>query len=343
MLISLRRNSSAIRTCIVRLSALLLLLLLGGVFGQAEAAGITLVQHVAKDAGTTTTSTLAFASANTSGSFIAVAIRGGLSNSQVFTVTDSNGNTYKKAAQVGFTVSAVTGAVYYAENIKGGANTVTVSMTVSGPLRFAILEYSGVATANSLDVIATATGVGTAVSSGNATTTVSGDLLFGTVSTADAATWTAGTSYTIRDQIPSPPNAKFITEDQIQAAAGTAAATATLAASGNWGVVFAAFKPAGGVAGTPATIAATAGTPQSATVGGAFGTQLQATVKDSFNNPVSGATVAFAAPGSGASGTFAGGVTTATTNASGVATSAVFTANSTAGSYTVMATVSGVA
>ncbi|HKD50949.1 MAG TPA: hypothetical protein VKB90_09135, partial [Candidatus Acidoferrum sp.] len=113
MSISWRRNSSAIRDCIVRLSAVLLLLLLGGGFWQAQAAGITLVQHVGKDAGTTTTSTLAFASPNTAGNFIAVVIRGGLSSSQVFTVTDSNGNTYKQAAQIGSSGSAVTTAIYY--------------------------------------------------------------------------------------------------------------------------------------------------------------------------------------------------------------------------------------
>src|SRR5437763_748581 len=341
MSISLRRNSSVIRNCISRFLVLVLLLLLAGGFGKAQAA-ISLVQHTNKDAGTTTTSTLAFPGANTGGNFIAVAIRGGLSSSQVFTVTDSNGNTYKKAAQIGFTVSAVTGAIFYAENVKAGANTVTVSMTVSGPLRFTILEYSGVATANSLDGTAGATGQGTAVSSGNTTTTASGDLLLGTVSTADAATYTAGTGYTIRDSVPAPPNVKLITEDQIQAAVGSASASATLAASGNWGAVLAAFKPVGGVAGTPASIAATVGTPQNATVGTAFAIQLQATVKDSFNNPVNGATVTFAAPGSGASGAFAGGVNTATTNASGVATAAVLTANNTAGAYTVTASVSGV-
>src|SRR5436309_2089955 len=151
MSISLRLNSPAFRVRVARFFALLLLLLLAGGFGQAQAAGITLVQHIGKDAGTTTTSTLAFASPNTAGNFIAVVIRGGLSSSQVFTVTDSNGNTYKQAAQIGSSGSAVTNAIYYAENIKGGANTITASMTVSGPLRFAILEYSGVATSNSLD------------------------------------------------------------------------------------------------------------------------------------------------------------------------------------------------
>ena len=344
MSISLRRmNSLAVGVRLTRLLFVLPLLLLAGAFVQAQAAGITLVQHVGKDAGTTTTSTLAFTSPNTAGNFIAVVIRGGLSNSQVFTITDSNGNTYKQAAQIGSSGSAVTNAIYYAENIKGGANTITASMTVSGPLRFAILEYSGVATSNSLDVAVVATATSTTPNSGNATTTVSGDLLLGAVGTADSTAFTAGTGYTIRDFVPAEPGTKLIDEDQIQAAAGTVSASATLSPSSSWGAILAAFKPAGGVAGSPASIAATAGTPQSATVGAAFGIQLQATVKDPFNNPVNGATVTFTAPGSGASGTFAGGVTTATTNASGVATAAAFTANTIAGAYTVGATVSGVA
>jgi len=90
---------------------------------------------------------------------------------------------------------------------------------------------------------------------------------------------------------------------------------------------------------TPATIAATGGTPQSTTVDTAFASPLSATVKDAFGNAVPNVTVTFNAPGSGASGTFAGGVNTAMTNAQGIATSAGFTANSTAGSYTVTATV----
>src|SRR6202012_4695222 len=89
-----------------------------------------------------------------------------------------------------------------------------------------------------------------------------------------------------------------------------------------------------------ASITATGGTPQSATISTAFATNLSATVLDSNSHAVSGVTVTFTAPASGASGTFAGGVHTATTNGSGVATAPVFTANSTAGTYTVTASVS---
>ena len=95
-------------------------------------------------------------------------------------------------------------------------------------------------------------------------------------------------------------------------------------------------------AGPAASISATGGASQSGPINAAFATPLQATVKDSFNNPVSGVTVTFTAPGSGASGTFAGGVNTATTSSTGVATSPTFTANGTLGSYTVTATASGV-
>ena len=94
--------------------------------------------------------------------------------------------------------------------------------------------------------------------------------------------------------------------------------------------------------GNPASISASAGTPQSTTVGSAFASPLEAIVRDSNANPVSGVIVTFTAPSSGASGTFAGGVNTATTNASGMATSAVLTANATAGTFTVTARVAGV-
>ncbi len=85
-------------------------------------------------------------------------------------------------------------------------------------------------------------------------------------------------------------------------------------------------------------VAATGGTPQSTVVDTAFATQLHVTVTDLLGNPVSGATVNFAAPGSGASATVPA---SATTDSSGVAT-VTATANGTAGSYSVTASVVGV-
>ena len=101
-------------------------------------------------------------------------------------------------------------------------------------------------------------------------------------------------------------------------------------------------------AGPAASIAATAGTPQSTQVANPFASDLAALVTDGSGNPVPGASVTFSAPAGGGSGVFADGGTpgptdTETTNASGVATSTPFTANTAAGSYSVDATVSGVA
>ena len=98
--------------------------------------------------------------------------------------------------------------------------------------------------------------------------------------------------------------------------------------------------------GPAASITATSGSLQDATISTAFEVPLVATVVDSNQNPVSGVSVTFTAPPTGASGAFASNSTsseTDTTNASGVATSSTFTANATAGSYTVTATVAGVA
>jgi hypothetical protein len=203
---------------------------------------ITLVQHTSKDAGTTTSSTLAFASSNTAGNFIAVVIRAGKAG-QVFTVTDSRGNTYRKPMQFSETVDGTTLGILYAENIAGGPNTITVSDSISGTMRFAILEYSGVATANSLDGVAVASqGTSASPNSGNLTTTASGELVLAGMSTANGASFTVGSGYLARDFVPAEPNTKLLVEDRIQSVAGNISANASLGATDNWGAVAAAFK-----------------------------------------------------------------------------------------------------
>ena len=56
------------------------------------------------------------------------------------------------------------------------------------------------------------------------------------------------------------------------------------------------------VAGAAASIGGSAGSGQSAQIQTAFAQALQATVTDSYGNPVSGATVTFTAPGTGRAG-----------------------------------------
>jgi hypothetical protein len=239
---------------------------------RAQASTIALVQHASKDAGTATSATLAFNSNNIAGNWIGVCVRAGHSG-QMFTVTDSRGNAYHKAVQFNVTVDTPNGhtlGIFYAENIAGGANAITVSDTTSGTIRFAIVEYSGVAATNSPDVIAMAQGNGVSPNSGNATTTSSGDLLLGAISTANSASFTAGNGFAIEGSVPASPNTKLIAEDRVQTAAGTVSAGAILGAPDSWGVILAAFKagtagggsppnitslnPASGVVGTSVTI-----------------------------------------------------------------------------------------
>ena len=93
------------------------------------------------------------------------------------------------------------------------------------------------------------------------------------------------------------------------------------------------------------TLTATSGAGQSAIVSTAFTLPLVATATDSHGNPLSGVSVTFTAPASGASGLFATTPPSITdteiTGSNGQATSQIFGANSTAGSYTVVASSSG--
>ncbi len=249
--------------------------------------GIALVQRASQDAGVTTTASVAFNVANTAGNLIAVCIRAGRSG-QAFTVSDSNGNAYRQGVQFNVTADAPNGdtlGIFYAENVNGGADTITVSDTIRGTLRFAILEYSGIATANSLDVTAAGQGTSASPNSANAVTTGNGELLLGAILTANAASFTAGNGFAIEASVPAPPKTKLIAEDRIQTAAGTVSAGAILGAPDSWGVVLAAFKPGNAGGSSPPRITSlnpvsgVAGT--SVTISGAnFGaTQGTSTVK----------------------------------------------------------------
>jgi len=210
----------------------------------APVAPITLVQQAQIDSMINIQSqSLGFASPNTAGNWIGVAIFGGQSNTHQFTVTDSNGNTYKKALTQGNTDDNITLGMYYAENINGGPNTVKVVPDTSGYLRVVIVEYSGVAKTNSLDVTASAQGNSIYPNSGNAVTTANGDLLLGASASADADP-VAGPGYTLEELVPRAPGTALSTEDQIQTTAGTASASLTLGSAKDWTMGLAAFKKA---------------------------------------------------------------------------------------------------
>ena len=272
----------------------------------AGSGSIKLVQHASKDAGTSNSSSLAFASNNTAGNWIAVVIRAGKSG-QVLSVSDSHGNTYKQAVVFNMTVDADTIGIFYAENIAGGANTVTVSDNIAaGTLRFSILEYSGVALTNSIDASTATEGTGATPATANAPTSWGADLLLSEIVTANAATYTAGSGYKIEDFVPSEPNSKMMDEDQIQAAAGNASANATIGASDSWGAAFAAFKSANGIPPLPITVTVS---PASTSVPAIFGTQA---FTAQLTNDIQGKGVTWTLSGAGCSGSSCGTLTNIT-------------------------------
>ncbi len=182
--------------------------------------------------------------AQTAGNLNIVVVGWNDTNASARLVADSQGNTY--ALAVGPTQgTAVTQSIYYATNILGGSNSVTV--TFSQPADYAdirILEFSGLSPSSQLDVTASATGASgndTVVSSGLATTTARHELIFGAGTTGwgfDAAgsLFTSNLITTDGD----------IAEYEVVSATGTYGATATLGASGsaNWVMQMATFKSA---------------------------------------------------------------------------------------------------
>src|SRR6267378_205841 len=328
-----------------RFSTLPLLFLLGVTFGHAQSSTIAYVQsNYAAPQTPQTTVAVPYTAAQTAGNLNVVVVGWNDSTATVLSLNDTSGNIYFPALTPTVQSGTASLVIYYAKNIAAavaGANSVTVTFALAANFSdIRIAEYSGLDPVNPLDVAVGAQGNNATSSSGAVTTTNANDLLVG-ANMVQTMTTGPGSGYTNR--VITTPDGDIL-EDRLVTAIGSYAATAPVSPSGQWIMQVVAFRAAGGGAGTAASITATAGTPQSATVSTACAAQLRATVKDSFSNLVNGVTVMFAAPGSGAGGTFAGGANTATTNAQGVATAAIFTANSVAGgAYNVTATVAGVA
>ena len=197
---------------------------------------------ITNDAGGTTIAK-AFTTSNVSGNLIVAAVSWG--NNSAVTCSDSQGNSYAVATTQYDSTNNQSLAICYAANVKGGANTVTARFGSSaGYQRLLIHEYQGVALNSPVDVVAKNVANGTtgsnAITSTAAITTVSGDLIFGAVVDDSGAftTMTAGTGFTQRQSN----NFDMTTEDLVQTAAGSVAATQTFGATHRYLAQMVAFK-----------------------------------------------------------------------------------------------------
>jgi hypothetical protein len=221
------------------------------------------------------TVSVTFPRAQSAGDLNIVVVGSNDTSSSVQLVSDSAGNTYNLA--IGPTIgAALQQSIYYASNIVGGSNTVTVTFNQAAAFPdVRILEYSGVTT---LDVKAGATGNSTAANSGAATTTSAYELIFGADMVA-TVTKAAGSGFTSR--IITAPDGD-IAEDKIVTTAGSNSATATLGSAGPWVMQMVTFSSSPGPAPTVSSVSPNTGSTAGGTVVTITGT-----------NFVTGATVTF--------------------------------------------------
>ena len=228
---------------------------------------VSTVQTVAKTTlASSNTLSLAFPANTAAGNLILVAFDYD-TNAVPSSVADSQGNAF---TPVGGQLTSPGGGrsrVYYARTVTGGPDTVTVTLSANSAwIELYLSEYTGVDQTNPIDVQVGATGNAGAVSSGNATTTVAGDVIYG-FCFADS-TCTVGPGFTARSTL----NNNLI-EDETAGAPGSYAATAT--SNAGWTMLMVAMKPASSGVGALPVI--TSGTTASGVVGTAFSYQITAT------------------------------------------------------------------
>lgn len=123
-----------------------------------------------------------------------------VNSTNVGSVSDTQGNHYALiGAPQTWSPNNFVERLYYAKNIKGGVDTVTVTLSGSTHMVVHLYEYSGLDTSSPLDASATPhTGNSVTGASGVLTTTNGNDLLFGFFHSDNDVTNTAGSGFTGR-------------------------------------------------------------------------------------------------------------------------------------------------
>ena len=210
---------------------------------------ISLLQSAQAEGTAVGSLSVAFPSNNNSGNLIIAFVR--MSTTfQTVSVTDTLGNVYTDAVSQLQTYDGHLVHLFYAKNVRGGANSVTAtfSATNSHPW-LAIYEYSGLDTTNPLDLTAKAQimgSVGGSVASVSTTsvTSIANELVFAAVGlpASYTGTVTAGTGYALRQQDIG--TSRAANETTSLGSQQTVSAAFTLSAATNWSIVVAAFKAA---------------------------------------------------------------------------------------------------
>jgi phosphodiesterase/alkaline phosphatase D-like protein len=188
--------------------------------------------------------TVPFATVQTGGDLNVVVVGWNDASATVQSVTDTKGNVYSRAVGPTVIAGTATQSIYYAANIApAAANANSVTVTLNAPAVNAdirIAEYSGVATANPVDVAAAAQGSGAISDSGAVMTTSPNGLLVGANTVQTHATG-PGVSYTQR--VITSPDGDLL-EDRVVTSTGSYDATAPISPAGWWIMQMVAFRAA---------------------------------------------------------------------------------------------------
>ena len=230
------------------------------------ASGIAFVQGTSTSLTTTTSQVSStYKTSQKSGDLNVVVVGWADTTSLIQSVTDSHGNAYSLAVAPKSS-SSVTQAIYYAKNIVGGTNTVTVTFNQSAKLpSIRILEYSGVDTSSPLDVVASAQGTGGTADSGSATTRFANELIFG-ADTVSKNSLFPGAPFVSRVLS----TASDIAEDHIVNVTDSYKATVSVSSGSTWVMQMATFKASGGSTTSAPTVTAISPTSGSSSGGTAL-------------------------------------------------------------------------
>lgn len=182
---------------------------------------------------------LALSVPQVSSDLLVVFIGWGDTSAAITTVTDSRGDTFALAAGPTKRTTTITQSAYYAKNIAGGSNTVTVHFNKAAKfVDLRVLEYSGLDSTAPFDTSASATGTG-AQASATLTTHFPGELL-AVGDTTLTGSISPGAGFTAR-LVTDPDD--DLAEDRITGNAGSYTATAPILAPSGWVMQALAFKP----------------------------------------------------------------------------------------------------
>ncbi|HYL94985.1 MAG TPA: IPT/TIG domain-containing protein, partial [Terriglobales bacterium] len=262
---------------------------------------------------------VAYPQAEVAGDLNVVVVGWNDTTSSVSSVIDKLGNAYTLV--VGPTpASGGQQSIYYAKNIKGGSNTVTVNFNQAAVYPdVRVLEYAGADTTSPIDaVLKGCVGSSTTASCGPITTNAANDLVFA-ADTIATGTPGPGAGFTARIITP---HDSDLAEDEIAPNPGSYTATAPLSPSGYWVMQVVAFKVQGSTSSPAPTVSSVSPTSGS-TIGGTAvtvaGTNFSAGATVTFGgtaasnvNVVSGTSITATTPAHAA-----GAVTAAVTNTDG--------------------------